>query len=299
LGRVKTVKSNAGSDPIRSVAVLTTGTVSIHPQHAFGSRLPASVWLLGSRRWLPPRPINVFAIEHANGLVLFDTGQDLESIRRRDYLPTGIVSIVYRRLARFRLNQHESLASGLTALGYDVSTVRKAVLSHLHVDHIGGIRILKHAEMIVSEQEWTDLAAPWAELRGILRRHIDIPGIRWSRIQFNRSSELNPFTSSYDLMGDGSMLLLPTPGHTRGSLSLLLRRSWGAPLLMVGDLTFGIDLVERGRLPGLGTRGLLLDSTARVRGLHARLPELTVLAAHDPSAADLLRGSVEHLGAVR
>src|SRR5262245_5006690 len=86
---------------IRSVAVLTTGSVDVHPQHAFGSRLPLFVWLIASRRWLPPRPINVYVIDHVDGIVLFDTGMDPGSITDPTFFPSGIVGWLYRRLARF------------------------------------------------------------------------------------------------------------------------------------------------------------------------------------------------------
>src|SRR4051812_6405879 len=73
--------------PIRAVSVLSTGTVDIRPEHAFGSRLPTLAWVLTSRRWLPRRPINVYVIEHERGLVLFDTGQDRAVLTDPDYLP--------------------------------------------------------------------------------------------------------------------------------------------------------------------------------------------------------------------
>jgi hypothetical protein len=57
------------------VSVVSTGTVEIHPEHAYGTRKPLYWWLLTSRKWLPPRPINVYVIGHAKGLVLFDTAK--------------------------------------------------------------------------------------------------------------------------------------------------------------------------------------------------------------------------------
>ncbi len=59
-----------------------------------------------------------------------------------------------------------------------------------------------------------------------------------------------PFTEASDRMGDGSLTLLPTPGHTAGSVSLLVRRAGRPPLLLVGDLTYGADILQRGQLPG-------------------------------------------------
>jgi N-acyl homoserine lactone hydrolase len=280
-----------GTPGIRSVSVLSTGTVEIHPQHAFGSRIPTYLWSLASRRWLPPRPINVYVIEHRDGLVLFDTGQDRASVTDRAYFPGGPIGLFYRRLARFHIGPHDSLSAQLRARGYSPTDVRLAVLSHLHQDHIGGIRELPHAELVVAAEEWEQLLKPLPEARGLLRRHIDLPGIHWRRLHLQPTDDptLAPFTRAHDLLGDGSLVLLPTPGHTPGSLSLLVRRQSGAPLLLVGDLTYGAELLEHGRIPGVGHKGRLRATTELVRRLKQHLPDLVILPAHDPGAAERLQ----------
>jgi glyoxylase-like metal-dependent hydrolase (beta-lactamase superfamily II) len=94
-----------------------------------------------------------------------------------------------------------------------------------------------------------------------------------------------PFTHGHDMFGDGSLVLLPTPGHTPGSLSLLVRRPGRRPLLMVGDLTYDDNLLMTGRLPGAGDKRGMRDATRMVNQLRASLPGLVVLPAHDPGAA--------------
>jgi hypothetical protein len=71
---------------VKAVSVISTGTVQIRPEHPYGTRKPLYWWLLTSRQWTPPRPINVYVIEHAKGLILFDTGQDRASVTD-DQLP--------------------------------------------------------------------------------------------------------------------------------------------------------------------------------------------------------------------
>jgi hypothetical protein len=56
--------------PVNAVSVVSMGTVEIHPEQPYGTRKPLYWWLLTSRRWTPPRPINAYVIEHANGLIL-------------------------------------------------------------------------------------------------------------------------------------------------------------------------------------------------------------------------------------
>jgi hypothetical protein len=86
------------TDAVRAVSVLSTGTVEIHPEHAFGTRKPLYWWLLTSRKWTQPRPINVYVIEHTKGLVLFDTGQDRASVTDDSSFPSGLTGLVYERL---------------------------------------------------------------------------------------------------------------------------------------------------------------------------------------------------------
>jgi glyoxylase-like metal-dependent hydrolase (beta-lactamase superfamily II) len=288
--------SHAGSgtaDPVRAVSVVSTGTVEIHPEHAYGTRKPLYWWLLTARAWLPARPINVYVIEHAKGVVLFDTGQDRASVTDDSYFPGGFTGVIYDRLARFRIGAEETLDSQLGTLGYSATDVDTAILSHLHQDHIGGIPELSRADLLVSAAEWHELSRFAPEPRGFLREHIMIPGRSWRLISFEPTNDpaLTPFGASLDVMGDGSLVLLPTPGHTAGSVSLLVRRRGRSPLLLVGDLTYGADLLERRQLPGVGDRGRLARTTDKVLALKQRMPGLVILPAHDPTAAQRLLDS--------
>jgi glyoxylase-like metal-dependent hydrolase (beta-lactamase superfamily II) len=89
-------------------------------------------------------------------------------------------------------------------------------------------------------------------------------------------------------MGDGSLALLPTPGHTPGSVSLLVRRPGMPPLLLAGDLTYGTEILQRGQVPGVGRRRQLTDSSRKVLALAQQCPGLVILPAHDPGAAQRL-----------
>jgi N-acyl homoserine lactone hydrolase len=277
-------------DPIARVAVLSTGSVAIRPEHVGPTRKSQTNWLFTSRSWTKPLPINVYVIEHARGLVLFDTGQDRASVTDATYFPRGILGVAYSRLARFEIGEGDTLTRQLRAAGYDIAKVTTVIISHLHQDHIGGLPELGHAEILVSSDEWASLGRPRPVMRGLLTSHIDLPGLRWRRIDFSPlgTNDLSPFTRGLDLFDDGSLVILPTPGHTPGSVSLLVRRPGQRPLLFIGDLSYDNDLMERGGVPGSGDRHEMQASTELVNRLRATLPGLVVLGAHDPSAAGRL-----------
>lgn len=279
---------------ITNISVISTGTVQIRPQHVRGTRSPLVWWLFTSRQWTAPRPINVYVIEHRDGLVLFDTGQDRGSVTDPDYFPKGLTGLLYSRLAKFEIAEDETLTAQLRRLGYDPRDVTTVVLSHLHQDHIGGIAELPNAEIVVSARDWAQVGRPGAEFDGVLSDHIRVPGPNFRQIEPEpvEDAAIAPFTAAFDLRGDGSLLLLPTPGHTPGSLSLLVRVDGLPPLLLVGDLTYDVTLLPGEHVPGVGQRGELVATTRKVNALKHLQPELVVLAAHDPAAAGLLEDAL-------
>ncbi len=274
---------------VKAVSVISTGTGEVHREHIHGSGKPALWWIFFGRRW-EKMPINVFVIEHANGLVLFDTGQDRAVMTDPDYWPEGITGAFMRNLFRFDIGLDETLSRQLKKLGYSTADVSKAVFSHLHMDHTGSIGEISHADLIVSNEAWDHMLGPHPEREGVFRRHIDLPGAKWRQIDFKPPDDplLASFEYAHDLMGDGSMVLLPTPGHGAGSISMLVRQDNAPPLLLIGDLTYRMEFMERFQFPGTGDKNKLRASFEKVLALKKKMPDLVILASHDPGAAKAL-----------
>ncbi len=275
---------------IRSVSALSSGSAEAHPEHQRGTWKPQWLWLLTSRRWMDV-PVNFFVIEHRDGLVLFDTGLDPAIVSDPNYITHPVGRVLLKRIFRFHIGEQDRLGRKLRDAGFRAEDVKKAVISHLHFDHVGGIAQIPEAELIVSRQEWNILSGPRPEREWILREHIELPTANWRPVDFVPTNDPSfaPFEGCYDVMGDGSLILLPTPGHTPGSSSLLVRSPQLPPILLIGDLAYNADMLMEDKVPGTGDAKLLRQSYAKVRQLKQMLPELVLVPSHDATASEALK----------
>ena len=188
----------------------------------------------GARRYLnddwrdETLPVNVFLIEHPDGLCLVDAGQTAEAARR-GYFPRWYP---FFKLARFELGPADEAAAQITAAGFDIRKVRWVVLTHLHTDHAGGLAPFRHAEVIVARREWDAAQGVGGRLRGYLPQKWPT-GLEPRVVDFSDPA-VGPFARSYDVAGDQRLLFVPLPGHTRGHAALLVRNS-SRSYLCAGD----------------------------------------------------------------
>ena len=209
-------------------------------------------------------PVNAFLIELSDGSrCLFDSGQTARAAAP-GWFPRWHP---FFRLSRFELAAADELPARLRAVGVEPCTVGTVVLSHLHTDHVGGIDAFTHARVIVHRLEWEQATGLGGRLRGYLPQRWPA-GFEPTPVDFD-GAPVGPFPASYDVVGDGSLLLVPTPGHTAGHAALLARddhRSW----LLAGDLAH---------------TAAELEHVAPEVFRWCRAEKVEILTAHDPAAA--------------
>jgi glyoxylase-like metal-dependent hydrolase (beta-lactamase superfamily II) len=171
-------------------------------------------------------PVHVFAVEHRDGVCLFDAGQTAKAVRP-GYLPRWHP---FLRLARFELEPAEEVASQL-----DPQTVCWLVLSHLHTDHVGGVSAFSHAQVLVTRVEWERATGLRGRLRGYVPQHWPA-GLTPTLVDFT-GPPTGPFPASHDVAGDGALLMVPLPGHTPGHAGLLVE----GETLLAGDASYSSD----------------------------------------------------------
>ncbi|GAA3459995.1 MBL fold metallo-hydrolase [Saccharothrix longispora] len=217
-------------------------------------------------------------------LVLVDTGLGLDDVRT----PKATLPLLFRVASRPVLDERETTARQLAALGLATSDVRHVALTHLDVDHAGGVRDFPGARVHVLREELDDRANP-----------------RYSPAQW-RDADLVPhdptgetwagFEGVRELLPD--VLLVPLVGHTRGHTGVAVRTGDGW-LLHAGDAYFHHgQLATPPHIPvGLAGFERRMQTIAELRLANlARLREVadrvTVVNAHD--AAHLRRFAPAH-----
>ncbi len=285
-----TAEEHIQTPAIKDVHVLSSGWGEQHKEHRYGTSKPQLWWVLTSRSWIKI-PINYFLIEHRDGPILFDTGLDPAIVTDKHYISSAIGRFLLHRIFRLHLNDNDRLDKILSRHGFTAADIRKAVISHLHFDHVGGIGEIPQAELLVGAREWEQLSLPHPEREWILREHIEIPNANWHPITFQPTDDplFSEFEGVYDVIGDRSLFLIPTPGHTAGSLSMLIRSDGWSPILLVGDLTYEAALLDTEVMPGTGDPAKLRSTYAKVRRLKEQLPDLAIVPSHDLDAAEEIK----------
>jgi glyoxylase-like metal-dependent hydrolase (beta-lactamase superfamily II) len=219
--------------------IVTTGSCR-HPEFATirgGSLRPATF------------PALVALIVHpGEGPILFDTGYDpafLDSTRR---FPERL----YRWLTPPEISS--PVADRLAAEGVDPAGIRHIVLSHFHGDHASGLSRFPNATVHCS---MAGLGSVWGRgriraltagtPRGLLPP--DLPercSFFENRPKVPLGKDLRPFDLGADVLGDGSLLAVPLPGHCPGHWGLLLRERRGLHFL-VADSAWSSRAVRENR----------------------------------------------------
>jgi N-acyl homoserine lactone hydrolase len=204
-------------------------------------------------------PIPAYVIETADERVLVDTGLHPAAVAD----PAGRYGSP-DAIGPFQLEQEQSIGEQI-----DLATITKVVLTHLHFDHAGGLSLLPSSvPVVVQRREWEagqDAAA--------VAKNFYLP------LDYEAAGgQVTLVDGDHDLLGDGSIRLLLTPGHTPGHQSVLI----GERLVLGGDVTHFASGLDDHRFPVFADDfDAQAASADRLRAL--RDAGAAVLPGHDPA----------------
>jgi len=258
------------------IHVLECGEVGVDPavpdRSISGSPI-AYTGLFRSRKrriWIP---VKAFLIEHPKGLILIDTGWD-SAVRNH---PVKALTFPLWLTSKPRLPKGTAVDEQLAAMGISVKDLSFVLMTHMDIDHDSGLTLVKDAKKIlVSDGEWDAIHS--GQVRYARRPWRGIP-IKRMPLSDDVSA---PFGKSWDVFGDGSVTVILTPGHTKGSVSVRISGENGF-VLIVGDTGYNRSSWESQKLPGpVFDKKTLKKSLAWVQKMRQDPKCLAVLAAHDP-----------------
>lgn len=221
-----------------------------------------------------------------DGLVLVDTGFGTRDVERK----TG-VSRAFHWLTGPRLDHAETALAQVEARGFRADDVRHIVVTHLDLDHAGGLGDFPAAKVHLHARE---------HAAALARRHAK-ERERYLAAHWAHGPAWEVYTEDGDtwrglpavtrLRGlDADIGLVPMHGHTRGHSAVIVR-SADAWLVHAGDAYFHRHAVTGGAVPfgfHVFERAMQMDAAARrasvaaLRQLRESYPDVAMFCAHDP-----------------
>jgi N-acyl homoserine lactone hydrolase len=206
-------------------------------------------------------PIPAWLVRHPQGVVVFDTG--LMPALAHDPGALGR----FAKLFSAEMTAADSVAARLAEHDVDPSGSLTVVLSHLHFDHVGGLSALPNARVVIHADEWAAAQSGEAGYDPNLYDH---------------GHDVLAVDGAHDLFGDGSVVTVPTPGHTCGHQSLRVTTDDGVTIL-TADACYFTHTLDDEILPPFGhdldqqRRSLAVLRAERDRGAR-------IVPGHDATA---------------
>ncbi len=250
----------------------------------------------GGRVAPPSMVAHVLVVERPEGLLLVDSGYG-----RADGADPKRLGQPFRAVVRPVLDPAETVHAQLVARGLDPADVTDVVLTHLDLDHAGGLADFPGARVHVHEAELAAATAP------TLRERSRYLAVQWA----HGPQWLTHATAGESWMGlsavsalpgtgasAGEVLLVPLHGHTRGHCGVAVRTADGW-LLHAGDAYFHTSEKQTPPAPPVGLRvfqtvlaaddRVRRENQQRLREMYAAHDgEVTVFSAHDVTEFEAL-----------
>ena len=228
-------------------------------------------------------------VKHPAGDLLIDTGSSLHYDQEISKFP--FATWLKLKMLAGQLKPAVPLPDLLRRAGEDPAKLHWAILSHVHLDHSGGLMDLPRLPVLLTREELQFASDPRVQAKGyIIAAHTQkFPPVAAPTLRFE-ATPYETFDESADLYKDGSVVVVPLRGHTPGSVGIFVNLSPTRRLFYVGD---AVD-DERSFQERTAKSLLLRDSdndmalanqiVGRLSELHEKVPELAILPAHGRSA---------------
>jgi N-acyl homoserine lactone hydrolase len=203
-----------------------------------------------------------YLVKHANDYLVWDTGNP--SVASGNTAPTAPKSSLVEQLAQLNLTPQQ---------------IKYVGISHYHGDHVGQVASFPDATLLIGKGDWDVLTDTKPNAMANPANFA-----RW----ISGGGKVEPVVGDKDVFGDGSVVMLNTPGHTPGHHSLLVKLKDKGNVLLTGDLAHFRENYDSNGVPTFNTdRADTLASLDRFKQLATNL-RATVIIQHDARDIDKL-----------
>ncbi|QQE80405.1 N-acyl homoserine lactonase family protein [Alicyclobacillus sp. SO9] len=263
------------------IHAIETGLVSVKSRQRKGvGSVGRRINTLLDKTWTEWLPIYCWVIEHPEGIIVIDTGETART-SNPSHFPKW--HPYFRLGVQMQVEPEQEVGPQIKKLGLSLNDVRWVIMTHLHTDHAGGLSHFPESEFLISRQEYALSLGLKGKIRGYLPNYFP----KWfePRIVGYTVGEYGAFRMGYTLTKAEDVLVVPTPGHTPGHQSVILRDG-NITYLFAGDTSYNeqlmIDRSVDGVSPNTNLAGQTIDRIHRFISV-----EPTVyLPSHDPMSKE-------------
>jgi len=241
--------------------------------------------LLDSRHtdWLP---IWCFVIEHADGLIVVDTGiPENANANQPRYFPPFMPLV--QRAAPFRITREQEIGPQMRAIGLNPADVRYVLLTHLHQDHDGGLMHFPNAEFVVSRAEWEAAQGLKGRLGGYLNDRWP-QSFRPTLVDYSDAA-VGAFPRSQQVAS--GVALVPTPGHSAGHQAVIWQQG-DKHIVFGGDVAYSQDALLNLRVDGVSGDLAAAETSMRQMRDTVQSYGAAFLPSHDPDVLNRLESAL-------
>lgn len=175
-----------------------------------------------------------------------------------------------------------SLVDQLAKMDVKPDQIKYVGISHYHADHTGQVDSFPKSILLIGAREWEAITSP-KPAQGVNVK----PFEGWIK----GDNKVEPQTLDKDVFGDGSVIMLRTPGHTPGHSSLLVKLAQMGPVIITGDAVHFRENYDTGGVPAFNfDRAQTVASIERLKQIAANL-KATVIIQHDARDVEKLPAS--------
>ena len=265
---------------------LNTGTVAI--KTAFrtkkGDGQLAKLNILLDKHFTNYLPIWVWVIEHPEGLIMVDTGEnsDINNIDKYLANESWVHRFPFKHAAKFGITQQDEINHQFDKINLKIDDVKLIALTHLHLDHTDGLRFFAKPEIIVGEYEFKH---PNSNMPSTYPAWFKPNTVTYKQDRIEVFNQAYPITAAADL------LYIPTPGHTLGHSSVVFKTD-EFDIIFAGDTSYNQGQVLRNELAGVNADFGRTKQTYQKLLAYAQQRKTIYLPTHDEESGSRLKNKI-------